>query len=96
MWILLDIPQRNDPSVNMPTAEANTRRVPKQSAIQPLMGIKMATVNVYLASTDFMLSRATLSRRYIWEFDWELAYGMQFDRVGRCWPRNRLAPERRR
>ena len=38
--MLLEMPQRNDPSVNRPIAEANTRRVPNRSAIQPLMGMK--------------------------------------------------------
>ena len=46
MWILLDMPQRNDPSVNMPIADANTRRVPNRSAIQPLIGMKIARLKV--------------------------------------------------
>ncbi len=37
-WMLLEMPQRNDPSVNRPMADANTRRVPNRSAIQPLIG----------------------------------------------------------
>jgi hypothetical protein len=45
-WMLLDMPQRNEPSVNMPIADANTRRVPKRSAIQPLIGMKTARLNV--------------------------------------------------
>ena len=45
-WMLLDMPQRNDPSVNRPMAEANTRRVPNRSAIQPLIGMKTARLNV--------------------------------------------------
>ncbi len=45
-WMLLDMPQRNDPSVKMPIAEANTRRVPKRSAIQPLIGMKTARLRV--------------------------------------------------
>ena len=45
-WMLLDMPQRNDPSVKRPMAEANTRRVPNRSAIQPLMGMKTARLNV--------------------------------------------------
>jgi hypothetical protein len=45
-WMLLDMPQRNDPSVKMPMAEANTRRVPNRSAIQPLIGMKTARLRV--------------------------------------------------
>jgi hypothetical protein len=41
-WISFDMPQRNDPSVKMPIADANTRRVPNRLAIQPLMGMKTA------------------------------------------------------
>ena len=44
--MLLDIPQSNEPRVNRPMAEANTRRVPKRSAIQPLTGMKTARLNV--------------------------------------------------
>jgi hypothetical protein len=45
-WMLLDMPQRNDPRVKMPIAEANTRRVPKRSAIHPLIGMKTARLRV--------------------------------------------------
>ena len=45
-WMLLEMPQRKDPRVKMPIAEANTRRVPNRSAIQPLMGMKTARLNV--------------------------------------------------
>ncbi len=45
-WMLVDMPQRNDPRVKRPIAEANTLRVPKRSAIQPLMGIKTARLKV--------------------------------------------------
>ena len=45
-WMLLDMPQRNDPSVKRPIAEAKTRRVPNRSAIQPLIGMKTARLNV--------------------------------------------------
>ena len=45
-WMLLDMPQRNDPSVKRPIADANTRRVPNRSAIQPLIGMKTARLNV--------------------------------------------------
>ena len=45
-WMLLDMPQRNEPSVKMPIAEANTRRVPNRSAIQPLIGMKTARLSV--------------------------------------------------
>ena len=45
-WMLLERPQSNDPSVNMPIADANTRRVPKRLAIQPLMGMKTARLRV--------------------------------------------------
>ena len=45
-WMLLDMPQRNDPRVNRPMAEANTRRVPNRSAIQPLIGMKTARLSV--------------------------------------------------
>src|ERR1035437_11016850 len=63
--MLLDIPQRNEPSVKMPIAEAKTRRVPNLSAIQPLMGMKTARLSVKLASTAFMLSGATPSAEAI-------------------------------
>ncbi len=45
-WMLFDIPQRNDPKVNRPIADANTRRVPNRSAIQPLIGMKTARLKV--------------------------------------------------
>ena len=45
-WMSLDMPQRNDPRVKMPMAAANTCRVPKRSAIQPLMGMKTARLKV--------------------------------------------------
>ena len=45
-WMLVDMPQSNDPSVNRPMADANTRRVPKRSAIQPLIGMKTARLKV--------------------------------------------------
>ena len=44
--MLLEMPQRNEPSVKRPIAEENTRRVPKRSAIQPLMGMKTARLSV--------------------------------------------------
>ena len=46
MWMLVESPQRIDPSVNMPIAEENTRRVPYRSAIQPLTGMKTARLKV--------------------------------------------------
>ena len=45
-WMLLESPQRNEPSVKMPIADANTRRVPKRLAIQPLMGMNTARLSV--------------------------------------------------
>jgi hypothetical protein len=57
--MLLDMPQRKDPRVNRPIADANTRRVPNRSAIQPLIGMKTARLSVSLASTAFMLRGAT-------------------------------------
>jgi len=42
----LEMPQRIDPNVKMPIAEAKTRRVPNRSAIQPLIGIKIARLSV--------------------------------------------------
>ena len=45
-WMLREMPQRKDPSVNIAIAEENTRRVPNRSAIQPLMGMKTARLNV--------------------------------------------------
>jgi hypothetical protein len=39
-------PHSIDPTVNMPIAEANTRRVPNRSAIQPLTGMKTARLSV--------------------------------------------------
>ena len=45
-WMLLEMPQRNEPSVKMPMADENTRRVPNRSAIQPLIGMKTARLNV--------------------------------------------------
>ena len=40
------MPQSNEPSVKMPMAEANTLRVPKRFAIQPLIGMKTARLKV--------------------------------------------------
>ncbi len=45
-WMLLDRPHSSEPSVKMPIADANTRRVPKRSAIQPLIGMKTARLSV--------------------------------------------------
>ena len=45
-WMLVERPQRSEPSAKMPMAEEKTRRVPKRSAIQPLMGIKTARLSV--------------------------------------------------
>ncbi len=45
-WMLLISPHSSEPSVKMPMAEANTRRVPKRSAIQPLTGMKTARLSV--------------------------------------------------
>ncbi len=45
-WMLVEIPQRKEPRVKMPMAEANTRRVPNLSAIQPLIGMKTARLSV--------------------------------------------------
>jgi hypothetical protein len=44
--MLLEIPQRKDPHVKSPIADANTRRVPNRSAIHPLIGINTARLNV--------------------------------------------------
>ena len=46
MSILADRPHSTEPSVNKPIAEAKTRRVPKRSAIQPLIGMKTARLSV--------------------------------------------------
>jgi hypothetical protein len=43
--MLLEMPQSNDPKVKSPIADGKTRRVPKRSAIQPLMGINTARLN---------------------------------------------------
>jgi hypothetical protein len=40
------MPQRNEPKVKVPIAAANTRRVPKRLAIQPLMGMNTAKLSV--------------------------------------------------
>ena len=45
-WMSPDRPQRTDPRVKRPIAEAKTRRVPKRSAIQPLIGMKTARLKV--------------------------------------------------
>jgi len=45
-WMSLDMPQRKDPSVKSPIADANTRRVPNRSAIHPLIGMKTARLKV--------------------------------------------------
>ena len=39
-------PQSTEPRVNKPMALEKTRRVPKRSAIQPLMGMKTARLSV--------------------------------------------------
>jgi len=44
--MVVDMPQRKDPRVKRPIADANTRRVPNRSAIQPLIGMKTARLNV--------------------------------------------------
>ncbi len=45
-WMLLEMPQRNEPIVKSPIADANTRRVPNRSATQPLIGMKTARLKV--------------------------------------------------
>ena len=45
-WMLLEMPHRKEPRVKRPMAAAKTRRVPKRSAIQPLMGMKTARLKV--------------------------------------------------
>ncbi len=45
-WMSVDMPHRNEPSVKMPIADANTRRVPKRLAIQPLIGMNTARLSV--------------------------------------------------
>src|SRR5256885_12939599 len=42
-----DSPQNTDPSVKQAIAEQNTCRAPKRSAIQPLMGMKIARLIRY-------------------------------------------------
>ncbi len=42
----VEIPQRIDPSVKIPIADENTRRVPNRSATQPLTGMKTARLRV--------------------------------------------------
>ena len=44
--MLVDRPHSTEPSVNKPIAEAKTRRVPKRSAIQPLIGMNTARLSV--------------------------------------------------
>ena len=46
MWMSTARPHSSEPSVNRPIAEAKTRRVPKRSAIQPLIGMKTARLRV--------------------------------------------------
>jgi hypothetical protein len=45
-WMLLTRPHSSDPIVKRPMADANTRRVPKRSAIQPLIGMNTARLSV--------------------------------------------------
>ena len=45
-WMFVQTPHKNEPSVKTPMAEANTRRVPKRLAIQPLMGMNTARLKV--------------------------------------------------
>ena len=40
------MPQNTEPKVKIPMADANTRRVPNRSAIQPLIGMNTARLNV--------------------------------------------------
>ena len=44
--ISVERPHSREPSVNRPMALAKTRRVPKRSAIQPLMGMNTARLRV--------------------------------------------------
>ena len=43
---LVDSPHSIEPRVKTPIAEANTRRVPNRSAIQPLTGMNTARLSV--------------------------------------------------
>jgi len=42
----LETPQRTEPRVKRPIAVVKTLRVPKRSAIQPLIGMKTARLKV--------------------------------------------------
>ncbi len=44
--MLFETPHKIDPRVKRPIAAAKTRRVPNRSAIQPLSGMKTATLSV--------------------------------------------------
>ncbi len=44
--MLVESPHRMEPRVKSPIAEAKTRRVPKRSAIQPLIGMNTARLSV--------------------------------------------------
>ncbi len=45
-WMFVDRPHSREPSVKSPIADEKTRRVPKRSAIQPLMGMNTARLRV--------------------------------------------------
>ena len=45
-WMLRARPHRSEPNANTPMAPANTRRVPKRLAIQPLTGMNTARLSV--------------------------------------------------
>ena len=44
-WMLRASPHSSDPRANSPMAPANTRRVPKRLAIQPLTGMNTARLS---------------------------------------------------
>ena len=45
-WMLVEMPHRKEPSVNIPMADAKTRRVPKRLATQPEIGMNTARLSV--------------------------------------------------
>jgi hypothetical protein len=45
-WMLVESPHSSEPSVKMPIADENTRRVPKRSAAHPLAGMNTARLSV--------------------------------------------------
>src|SRR6185312_1198673 len=68
----LERPQNTEPKVKMPIAEQNTKRAPKRSAIQPLIGMKIARLIRYEVIAALICDGDTWKLAAIWGSEVEM------------------------